>query len=128
MSKNDNEQEQRKILLEQRMKKDKTQLISEIEALEAELNRLKELPLLGAIVVDIINDKILIMSTQGSFHIIDRHMKINGKELKPGMFVGLNQRTSAIVDLFPVSSKKLKEAREKFFVTEYIWKNKEESS
>ena len=42
------------------------------------------------------------------------------------MFVGLNQRTKAIVDIFPVSSEQLKKAREQFFVTEYTWKNKED--
>ena len=66
------------------------------------------------------------MSTQGSFYIYDSDLKINGKELKPGMFIGLNQRTRAIADIFPVSSEQLKKAREQFFVTEYIWKNKED--
>ena len=51
---------------------------------------------------------------------------VKGKELKPGMFVGLNQRTHAIVDIFPVSSEQLKKARESFFVTEYTWKVAEE--
>ncbi len=126
--------------IEERKSKNKQELITELQLLDTErlrleqelrslrkeVDRLREPPLLGAFVVDVKEDNILIMSTLGSFYIYNKNMKINGTELEPGMFVALNQRTSAIIDIFPVSSEQLKKARESLFVTEYIWKVAEE--
>ncbi|AFV24280.1 Proteasome-activating nucleotidase [Methanolobus psychrophilus R15] len=74
----------------------------EVRRLQAEIDRLKTVPLVVATIMDIIsNDKVLVRSSTGPQFMVNVSQYIDDKDLVPGVKVALNQQTLAIVEVIP---------------------------
>jgi len=76
----------------------------EVRRLQAEIDRLKTVPLVVATVMDIIsNDKVLVSSSTGPQFMVNVSQYIDDKDMVPGAKVALNQQTLAIVEVIPTT-------------------------
>jgi len=76
----------------------------EVRRLQAEIDRLKTVPLVVATVMDIIsNDKVLVRSSTGPQFMVNVSQYIDDKDMVPGAKVALNQQTLAIVEVIPTT-------------------------
>ncbi|TGC11096.1 proteasome-activating nucleotidase [Methanolobus halotolerans] len=76
----------------------------EVRRLQAEIDRLKTVPLVVATIMDVIsNDKVLVRSSTGPQFMVNASQYIDDKTLAPGTKVALNQQTLAIVEVIPAS-------------------------
>jgi proteasome regulatory subunit len=76
----------------------------EVRRLQAEIDRLKTVPLVVATIMDIIsNDKVLVRSSTGPQFMVNVSQYIDDKDLVPGVKVALNQQTLAIVEVIPAT-------------------------
>ena len=101
-------------------------LEQELHSLRNEIDRLREPPLIIAVVIKIMDNKAAVMTTTGQAFLVSIREKVKSKELKPGMFVALNYRTYAVMEILPITSEEAKDARAKVFLTELTWKNAED--
>jgi proteasome regulatory subunit len=76
----------------------------EVRRLQAEIDRLKTVPLVVATIMDIIsNDKVLVRSSTGPQFMVNVSQYIDDKDMVPGAKVALNQQTLAIVEVIPTT-------------------------
>lgn len=76
----------------------------EVRRLQAEIDRLKTVPLVVATVMDIISsDKVLVRSSTGPQFMVNVSQYIDDKDMVPGAKVALNQQTLAIVEVIPTT-------------------------
>lgn len=76
----------------------------EVRRLQAEIDRLKTVPLVVATIMDVIsNDKVLVRSSTGPQFMVNVSQYIDDKDLAPGAKVALNQQTLAIVEVIPAT-------------------------
>jgi proteasome regulatory subunit len=76
----------------------------EVRRLQAEIDRLKTVPLVVATVMDIIsNDKVLVRSSTGPQFMVNVSQYIDENDMVPGAKVALNQQTLAIVEVIPTT-------------------------
>lgn len=76
----------------------------EVRRLQAEIDRLKTVPLVVATIMDVIsNDKVLVRSSTGPQFMVNVSQYIDDKDLAPGAKVALNQQTLAIVEVIPTT-------------------------
>ena len=101
---------------------ERLRLEQELHSLRNEIDRLREPPLVTAVVVATFDNKIVVLSTTGPAFVVHASRKMKGKVIMPGMFVAVNQRTFAVMDIIPVTSDQMKNAKEKITLTEYTWK------
>ncbi len=105
---------ERTILLEQRVRElelereqitaERTRLENEVRILQAELNKLRQPPLVSATVVDVLDDgRVIVKSSTGPQFVVNYPESIIGSQLESGAKVALNQRTLAVVDVLPIS-------------------------
>jgi len=105
---------ERTFLLEQRVRElelereqlaaERTRLENEVRILQAELNKLRQPPLVSATVIDILDDgRVIVKSSTGPQFVVNYPESILGSQLESGAKVALNQRTLAVVDVLPMS-------------------------
>jgi proteasome regulatory subunit len=105
---------ERAILLEQRVRElelereqltaERTRLENEVRILQAELNKLRQPPLVSATVIDVLDDgRVIVKSSTGPQFVVNYPESIIGSQLESGAKVALNQRTLAVVDVLPIS-------------------------
>jgi len=105
---------ERIMLLEQRVRElelereqiiaERTRLENEVRILQAELNKLRQPPLVSATVIDVLDDgRVIVKSSTGPQFVVNYPESIIGSKLESGAKVALNQRTLAVVDILPTS-------------------------
>lgn len=105
---------ERTVLLEQRVRElelekeqltaERTRLENEVRILQAELNKLRQPPLVSATVIDVLEDnRVIVKSSTGPQFVVNYPESILGSKLESGAKVALNQRTLAVVDVLPIS-------------------------
>ncbi len=105
---------ERTLLLEQRVRElelereqivaERTRLENEVRILQAELNKLRQPPLVSATVIDVLDDgRVIVKSSTGPQFVVNYPESIIGSKLESGAKVALNQRTLAVVDILPIS-------------------------
>ncbi len=105
---------ERTILLEQRVRElelekeqiaaERMRLENEVRILQAELNKLRQPPLVSATVIDVLDDgRVIVKSSTGPQFVVNYPESIIGSNLESGAKVALNQRTLAVVDILPIS-------------------------
>ncbi|MFX1565067.1 MAG: proteasome-activating nucleotidase [Promethearchaeota archaeon] len=105
---------ERSVLLEQRLRElevereqiiaERTRLENEVRILQAELNKLRQPPLVSATVIDVLDDgRVIVKSSTGPQFVVNYPESIIGSQLESGAKVALNQRTLAVVDILPIS-------------------------
>ncbi len=105
---------ERSILLEQRVRDlelekehlaaERIRLGNEVRVLQAELNKLRQPPLVAATVIDTLDDgRVIVKSSTGPQFVVHFPESVVGGELEAGSRVALNQRTLAVVDVLPTS-------------------------
>ncbi len=105
---------ERTILLEQRVRElelekeqiasERMRLENEVRILQAELNKLRQPPLVSATVIDVLDDgRVIVKSSTGPQFVVNYPESIIGSNLESGAKVALNQRTLAVVDILPTS-------------------------
>lgn len=105
---------ERTTLLEQRVRElelereqivaERTRLENEVRILQAELNKLRQPPLVSATVIDVLDDgRVIVKSSTGPQFVVNYPESIIGSKLESGAKVALNQRTLAVVDILPLS-------------------------
>ena len=62
--------------------------------------------LVGAVIIGFDKGRVIVQSSTGPLFVVNSAIK--GKKLKEGMFVSLNQRTFAIMDILPLTRKDIK--------------------
>ncbi|MDY0386527.1 MAG: proteasome-activating nucleotidase [Methanolobus sp.] len=76
----------------------------EVRRLQAEIDRLKTVPLVVATIMDVISEeKVLVRSSTGPQFMVNVSQYLNEDSLVPGAKVALNQQTLAIVEIIPAS-------------------------
>ncbi len=77
-------------------------LRKELNYYKSELEKLLSPPLIEAIVLDVLDDKrVIVRSTSGPNLVVNVSDNVDFSKLKPGMSVALNQRGSTIVEVLP---------------------------
>jgi proteasome regulatory subunit len=100
---------------------ERLRLEQELHSLRNEIDRLREPPLLGAVVVSILEQekpRVVVATSNGPFLVVNLSRRVKDKKIGPGTIVALNQRTYAIMEVLPITSEELKEAKELIFLTE----------
>jgi proteasome regulatory subunit len=76
----------------------------EVRRLQAEVDRLKTVPLVVATIMDVVSEeKVLVRSSTGPQFMVNVSQYLNEESLVPGAKVALNQQTLAIVEIIPTS-------------------------
>jgi proteasome regulatory subunit len=103
---------ERSILLEQKVRDlelekehlaaERIRLGNEVRVLQAELNKLRQPPLVAATVIDTLDDgRVIVKSSTGPQFVVHFPESVVGGDLEAGSRVALNQRTLAVVDVLP---------------------------
>ncbi len=88
----------------QLLETERLRLDKELHTLRNDLDRLRQPPLIGATLSDILDDnRAVVKSSTGPNFIVNISRKLKKKNLEVGMRVALNQRNFAIVEVLPVS-------------------------
>ena len=88
----------------QLLETERLRLDKELHTLRNDLDRLRQPPLIGATLSDILDDnRAVVKSSTGPNFIVNISRKIKKKSLEVGMRVALNQRNFAIVEVLPVT-------------------------
>lgn len=84
----------------QLIESEKKRLDHEVRSIKSELDRMRQPPLVTAIVDKILEDgKIQVRSSTGPRFVVKYSAKLSPTKLKPGTQVALNQRTFSVVDI-----------------------------
>ncbi|MHA1342181.1 MAG: proteasome-activating nucleotidase [Promethearchaeota archaeon] len=88
----------------QLLESERLRLDKKLHALQAELDRLRQPPLITATITDILSGgRAMVKSTTGPVFVVNVSRKLKVDKLEPGMRVALNQRTFAVVEVLPES-------------------------
>lgn len=88
----------------QLLETERLRLDKELHTLRNDLDRLRQPPLISAILSDILDDnRAIVKSSTGPNFIVNISRKLKKKNLEVGMRVALNQRNFAIVEVLPVN-------------------------
>ena len=96
---------------------ERLRLEQELNSLRNEIDRLREPPLVAAVVVgnEEKTGKVTILSSTGPLFVVNSSRNVKEKNLEPGMFVGLNQRTFAIMDILSITKEEIRLAKSKLY-------------
>ena len=96
---------------------ERLRLEQELNSLRNEIDRLREPPLVAAVVVSVDEEtgKVTILSSTGPIFVVNSSRKVRSKKLEPGMFVALNQRTFAIMDILSITKEEIRAAKSQVF-------------
>ena len=81
------------------------------------MDRLREPPLVAAVIVSINEEKgkATIISSTGPMFVVNISRKVRNQKLENGMFVGLNQRTFAIMEILSITKEEVLLAKSKIY-------------
>jgi proteasome regulatory subunit len=83
---------------------ERMRLENEVRILQAEMNKLRQPPLVAATVIDLLDDgRVVVKSSTGPQFVVSYPETFVGGKLESGARVALNQRTLAVVDVLPTS-------------------------
>ena len=96
---------------------ERLRLEEELSIYENEVERLREPPLVAAVIVGVNEEKgkATIISSTGPMFLVNLSRKIRNQKLEPGMFVGLNQRTFAIMEILSITKEEVRLAKSKIY-------------
>lgn len=100
----------------QLLEAERIRLKQELHSLRNEIDRLREPPLVGAIVIKEDSSKygrFIVQSSRRGFYVVNASRKALNQGISPGTYVVLNIRTYTIVDVLPLEKDELTEAMEK---------------
>ena len=82
-----------------------------------EVDRLRESPLVAAVIVGVNEEKgrATIISSTGPMFVVNISRKLRNQKLENGMFVGLNQRTFAIMEILSITREEVQLAKSKIY-------------
>jgi proteasome regulatory subunit len=94
---------------------ERLRLEQELNSLRNEIDRLREPPLVAAVVLSVEEDtgKVTVLSSTGPLFVVNPSRKVRNEKLEPGMFVSLNQRTLAIMDILSITKEDVYAAKDK---------------
>ena len=92
---------------------ERVRLEEKVDSLINEIDRLREPPLVVAVIVKIHEEpgKVIVLSSTGPMFVVAPSRKIKNQKLEPGMFVSLNQRTFAIMEILSLTKEDIMSAR-----------------
>ncbi|MBD3354195.1 MAG: proteasome-activating nucleotidase [Candidatus Lokiarchaeota archaeon] len=97
----------------QLLETERLRLDKELHTLRTELDRLRQPPLIGATITDILQDhRAIVKSSTGPQFVVNVSRKLKTKKFEAGQRVALNQRTFAIVEILPESTDPLVQGME----------------
>ena len=96
---------------------ERLRLEQELNSLRNEIDRLREPPLVTAVIVSVSVDKkkATVLSSTGPLFTVNTSRKVKNLKLEPGMFVNLNQRTFAIMDVLSITKEDIRSAKSKLY-------------
>ena len=96
---------------------ERLRLEQELSSLRNEIDRFREPPLVTAVIVSVSEDKkkATVLSSTGPLFTVSISRKVKNQKLEPGMFVNLNQRTFAIMDVLSITKEDIRSAKSKLF-------------
>ena len=96
---------------------ERLRLEQELNSLRKEIDRLRDPPLVAAVIVSLNEDKdeVTVLSSTGPIFVVKPSRKVKNKKLEPGMFVSLNQRTFAIMDILSITKEEIRSAKSQVF-------------
>jgi len=94
---------------------ERLRLDQELNSLRNEIDRLREPPLGTGVIVSVDEEKgrAIIVSSTGSMFVVNLSRKVRNQKLENGMFVGLNQRTYAVMEILSITKEELRSAKSK---------------
>jgi len=92
-------------------------LEEELSNYKNEVERLRESPLVAAVIVGVNEEKgrATIISSTGPMFVVNLSQKVKNLKLENGMFVGLNQRTFAIMEILSITKEEVRLAKSKIY-------------
>lgn len=113
-------------LLEKRVRNlesEKQRLEQELNVLRNEVDRLREPPLIGAVIVSELPEKpkrFVVQASNGLLYVVNASQKILRENLDSGTYVALSQRTFAIIEKLPIEESQLWGAIKKLMLNYFI--------
>ena len=94
-----------------------SQLEEKLRNYKKEVDRLREPPLVSAVIVSVNEEKgrATIISSTGPMFVVNISRKVRLQKLENGMFVGLNQRTFAIMEILSITKEEVLLAKSKIY-------------
>jgi len=91
----------------------------ELHSLRNEIDRLREPPLVVAVIVSINKEKrkATVVGSAGPLYVVSLSRKVLHEKLEPGMIVAINQRTFAIMDILSITKEEIQSAKSKLYRT-----------
>lgn len=97
----------------QLLETERLRLDKELHTLRTELDRLRQPPLIGATVIDVLKDhRVIVKSSTGPMFVVNISRKLKTNKVKSGDRVALNQRNFAVVETLPDSTDPLVQGME----------------
>ena len=92
-----------------------SQLEEKLRNYKKEVDRLREPPLVAAVIVSVNEEKgrATIISSTGPMFVVNISQRLRNQKLENGMFVGLNQRTFAIMEILSITKEEVGLAKNK---------------
>ncbi|MHA1933070.1 MAG: hypothetical protein ACW96X_11040 [Promethearchaeota archaeon] len=92
-----------------------SQLEEKLRNYKREVERLREPPLVAAVIVSVDEEKgrVTIVSSTGPMFVVNISRRLRNHKLEKGMFVGLNQRTFAIMEILSMTKEEVGFAKNK---------------
>ena len=96
---------------------ERLRLEEELNNYKNEVERLRESPLVAAVIVGVNEEKgrATIISSTGPMFVVNLSRKVRNQKLENGMFVGLNQRTFAIMEILSITKEEVRLAKSKIY-------------
>jgi proteasome regulatory subunit len=96
---------------------EKFRLEQELSNYKNEVHRLRESPSVVAVIVNVDGEtgRAVVISSTGPIFVVNISRKVRKQKLEPGMFVSLNQRTYAIMEILTFSEEEVKAAKSKLY-------------
>lgn len=96
---------------------ERLRLEEELSNYKNEVERLRESPLVAAVIVGVNKEKgrATIISSTGPMFVVNLSRKVRNQKLENGMFVGLNQRTFAIMEILSITKEEVRLAKSKIY-------------
>ena len=107
----------------QRIDSERMRLEQELNVVRSELDRLREPPLVGAVIVGKmpgITRSFIVQVSNGMLCVVKSSQKVREESLTPGTYVALNQRTFAIVKKLALEESQLWNAIKKLMLNYFI--------
>lgn len=96
---------------------ERLRLEQELNSLRNEIDRLREPPLVAAVIISVDEEKgkATVIASNGPIYVVNLSRKVRNKELDPGMFVSINQRTLAVMDILSITKEEIRSAKSKLY-------------